>query len=75
MSMSFVFCQCSVTCGEGQQMREVNCMGPGGERLGDYACSRQSRPALVQTCSRPACQMQITSQITWHVTEYGLVGT
>lgn len=68
--MSNIFCQCSVTCGDGQQMREVNCMGPGGERLADNACSGQARPASVQTCHRPACH----TQITWHVTGFGLVG-
>lgn len=62
--------QCSVTCGEGQQTREVICVGPGGEHLADHACSGLSRPASVQACRRPACY----TRITWHVTEYGLVG-
>lgn len=62
--------QCSVTCGEGQQTREVVCVGAAGERLADPACSGLSRPASVQACRRPACH----KHITWHVTEYGLVG-
>lgn len=45
-------------------------MGPGGEHLADHACSGLSRPASVQACRRPACY----THITWHVTEYGLVG-
>ena len=62
--------QCSVTCGEGQQMREVTCVGSGGERLPDHACSGLARPSSVQACRRPACH----THITWHVTDYGLVG-
>lgn len=62
--------QCSVTCGEGQQTREVICVGAGGEHLADHACSGLARPASVQTCRRPACH----THITWHVADYGLVG-
>ena len=62
--------QCSVTCGEGQQTREVTCLGSRGERLADSACSGLAKPASVQVCRRPACH----SYITWHVTDYGLVG-
>ncbi|CAJ1077067.1 papilin b%2C proteoglycan-like sulfated glycoprotein [Xyrichtys novacula] len=59
---------CSVTCGEGQQTREVVCRGSRGEHLPDSACSGASRPASVRACRRPACQQHIT----WHVTDYGL---
>ncbi|XP_011489898.1 papilin isoform X1 [Oryzias latipes] len=62
------FSVCSVTCGEGQQTREVVCVGPRGERLPDHACSGLVPPASVQACRRPACY----TQITWHVTEFGL---
>ncbi|XP_070844180.1 papilin b, proteoglycan-like sulfated glycoprotein [Chaetodon trifascialis] len=62
------FSVCSVTCGEGQQTREVICVGSGGERLADQACSGLARPPSVQTCRRPACH----THISWHVTEYGL---
>uniref|UniRef100_A0A3P8U4N4 Papilin b, proteoglycan-like sulfated glycoprotein n=1 Tax=Amphiprion percula TaxID=161767 RepID=A0A3P8U4N4_AMPPE len=62
------FSVCSVTCGEGQQTREVHCVGQGGERLADHACSGLTRPHAVQACRRPACH----THITWHVTEYGL---
>lgn len=61
--------QCSVTCGEGYQTREVVCVGANSEPLGDHACSGLVKPASVQTCRRPACY----TQITWHVTSYGLV--
>lgn len=70
---SFFVCiigQCSVTCGEGQQTREVICVGAGGEHLADHACRGMARPASVQACRRPACH----THITWHVTDYGLVG-
>ncbi|XP_037541091.1 papilin b, proteoglycan-like sulfated glycoprotein [Nematolebias whitei] len=62
------FSVCSVTCGEGQQTREVICMGPRGEHLLDHACTGLAKPASVRTCRRPACH----THITWHVTEYGL---
>ncbi|KAF6737551.1 Papilin [Oryzias melastigma] len=62
------FSVCSVTCGEGQQTREVICVGPRGEHLPNHACSALAPPPSVQACRRPACY----SQITWHVTEFGL---
>ncbi|XP_062293488.1 papilin b, proteoglycan-like sulfated glycoprotein [Scomber scombrus] len=62
------FSVCSVTCGEGQQMRDVVCVGTGGEHLADHACRGITRPASVQACRRPACH----THITWHVTDYGL---
>ncbi|XP_031731331.1 papilin b, proteoglycan-like sulfated glycoprotein [Anarrhichthys ocellatus] len=62
------FSVCSVTCGEGQQTREVNCVGSRGERVADHACSGLARPPSVQACRRPACY----THITWHVTDYGL---
>uniref|UniRef100_A0A3P9HHH2 Papilin b, proteoglycan-like sulfated glycoprotein n=1 Tax=Oryzias latipes TaxID=8090 RepID=A0A3P9HHH2_ORYLA len=49
------FSVCSVTCGEGQQTREVICVGPRGEHLSDRACRGLVRPASVQACRRPAC--------------------
>ncbi|XP_068199124.1 papilin b, proteoglycan-like sulfated glycoprotein [Antennarius striatus] len=62
------FSGCSVTCGEGQQTREVTCVGPGGEPLVDHACRGLARPPAAQICHRPSCR----GRITWHVTEYGL---
>uniref|UniRef100_A0A8C2ZY60 Papilin b, proteoglycan-like sulfated glycoprotein n=1 Tax=Cyclopterus lumpus TaxID=8103 RepID=A0A8C2ZY60_CYCLU len=62
------FSVCSVTCGEGQQTREVTCVGSRGDRLADHACRGLARPPSVQACRRPAC----STHITWHVTVYGL---
>uniref|UniRef100_A0A3Q3BA18 Papilin b, proteoglycan-like sulfated glycoprotein n=1 Tax=Kryptolebias marmoratus TaxID=37003 RepID=A0A3Q3BA18_KRYMA len=59
---------CSVTCGEGQQTREVICMGPRGEHLHDHACTGLTKPPSVRTCRKPACH----THITWHVTDFGL---
>ncbi|KAM9840359.1 papilin b, proteoglycan-like sulfated glycoprotein isoform 2-T3 [Aulostomus maculatus] len=59
---------CSVTCGEGEQTREVVCVGQQGETLADHACAGLTRPSSVQVCRRPACH----THITWHVTDYGL---
>lgn len=61
--------QCSVTCGEGQQTRDVICVGPASEHLAEQACSGLVRPPSTQACRRPACH----THITWHVTDYGLV--
>ncbi|CAB1340540.1 unnamed protein product [Coregonus sp. 'balchen'] len=62
------FSVCSVTCGEGQQTREVVCVGAGGERLGDQACSGLARAPAVQACRKPACH----THISWHVHDFGL---
>ncbi|XP_047184784.1 papilin b, proteoglycan-like sulfated glycoprotein isoform X2 [Scophthalmus maximus] len=62
------FSMCSVTCGEGQQTRDVICVGPASEHLAEQACSGLVRPPSTQACRRPACH----THITWHVTDYGL---
>lgn len=61
--------QCSVTCGSGEQTREVTCVGSGGMRLEETSCSALLRPAAVQPCEMPTC----LRQISWHVGEWGLV--
>lgn len=61
--------QCSVTCGEGQQTREVFCVASSGERLAEHACRSLLRPSSVNVCHRPACQFHIT----WHISDFGLV--
>ncbi|KPP63432.1 hypothetical protein Z043_118317, partial [Scleropages formosus] len=48
------FGECSVTCGTGEQTREVFCT-VGGARVPDYTCSSQPRPHHVQTCQREEC--------------------
>uniref|UniRef100_A0A4W5QXZ4 Papilin b, proteoglycan-like sulfated glycoprotein n=1 Tax=Hucho hucho TaxID=62062 RepID=A0A4W5QXZ4_9TELE len=62
------FSVCSVTCGDGQQTREVVCVGAGGERFGDHACSGLAHPPAVQACRKPACHIHIR----WHVHDFGL---
>ncbi|CAL8318041.1 unnamed protein product [Merluccius merluccius] len=62
------FSVCSVTCGEGQQTREVFCTGHSGQRLADHACSSLPHPATVRACRRPACHLHIT----WHIGDFGL---
>ncbi|XP_041827727.1 papilin isoform X2 [Melanotaenia boesemani] len=59
---------CSVTCGSGEQTREVTCVGSGGMMLNESSCSTLLRPASVQPCQMPAC----AKQIRWHVGEWGL---
>lgn len=61
--------QCSVTCGSGQQTREVTCMGSDGTSLDETSCSALLRPATVQRCEMASCPQQIS----WHVGDWGLV--
>uniref|UniRef100_A0A3B1JZE9 Papilin, proteoglycan like sulfated glycoprotein n=1 Tax=Astyanax mexicanus TaxID=7994 RepID=A0A3B1JZE9_ASTMX len=48
--------QCSVTCGSGEQMRDVMCVGSGGTRLEDSMCVNLPKPPTTQTCEMPACR-------------------
>ncbi|XP_062253079.1 papilin [Platichthys flesus] len=59
---------CSVTCGSGEQTREVTCLGSGGMRLEETSCSTLLRPLAVQPCEMAAC----LKQISWHVGDWGL---
>uniref|UniRef100_A0AAQ5XM50 Papilin a, proteoglycan-like sulfated glycoprotein n=1 Tax=Amphiprion ocellaris TaxID=80972 RepID=A0AAQ5XM50_AMPOC len=59
---------CSVTCGPGEQTREVTCVGSGGMRLEETSCSTLLRPSSVQPCQMAAC----SRQISWHVGQWGL---
>ncbi|XP_072515995.1 papilin b, proteoglycan-like sulfated glycoprotein [Salminus brasiliensis] len=62
------FSSCSVTCGEGQQVREVFCVGGRGERLPEHQCSGLSRPAEVRTCQKPACHQVFQ----YHINDWSL---
>lgn len=59
---------CSVTCGTGEQTRDVTCVGSGGMRLEETSCSALVRPTAVRTCRMAACSVGIS----WHVGEWGL---
>ncbi|XP_070698344.1 papilin [Pempheris klunzingeri] len=59
---------CSVTCGSGEQTREVTCVGSGGMRLEETSCSTLLRPTAARPCQAAAC----LRQISWHVGEWGL---
>ncbi|KAJ8401115.1 hypothetical protein AAFF_G00386970 [Aldrovandia affinis] len=59
---------CSVTCGPGEQTRDVACIGDGGVRLQDYACSSKPRPHHTQPCEMPTCYLPIA----WHIGDWGL---
>ncbi|XP_048084667.1 papilin [Alosa alosa] len=65
---SSAWSQCSVTCGLGEQTRDVVCVGSGGVQLGDHACRALLRPPHVQSCQMPACPRHIR----WHVGDWGL---
>ncbi|XP_069016802.1 papilin [Embiotoca jacksoni] len=59
---------CSVTCGSGEQTREVTCVGSGGMRLEETSCSTLLRPLAAQPCEMSAC----VRQISWNVGQWGL---
>ncbi|XP_073712252.1 papilin b, proteoglycan-like sulfated glycoprotein [Misgurnus anguillicaudatus] len=50
------FGDCSVTCGKGQQTREVFCIGDKGQRIPEHHCNGLARPHDITSCQRPACQ-------------------
>uniref|UniRef100_A0AAY4AE43 Papilin n=1 Tax=Denticeps clupeoides TaxID=299321 RepID=A0AAY4AE43_9TELE len=60
--------QCSVTCGDGQQTREVMCVGAGGVRVGDHACRTLLKPPHIQPCQMSPCQRRVR----WHVGDWGM---
>ncbi|KAI3367433.1 hypothetical protein L3Q82_026293 [Scortum barcoo] len=59
---------CSVTCGSGEQTRDVTCVGSGGMMLEETSCSTLLRPSAVRPCEMAACP----KEISWHVGEWGL---
>ncbi|KAK5609219.1 hypothetical protein CRENBAI_014709 [Crenichthys baileyi] len=59
---------CSVSCGSGEQTREVTCVGSGSTMLEDASCRTLLRPPSIQPCEMPACP----KQIRWHVGSWGL---
>ncbi|KAJ7988783.1 hypothetical protein DPEC_G00312790 [Dallia pectoralis] len=59
---------CSVTCGTGEQTREVMCVGAGSAKLADTSCVAFLRPLAIQTCSMPRCSLPIS----WHIGDWGL---
>lgn len=61
--------QCSVTCGPGEQTREVACVGSAGTLLEEPSCGALLRPAAVRPCETASC----LRQIGWHVGDWGLV--
>uniref|UniRef100_A0A3B3UTD3 Papilin, proteoglycan like sulfated glycoprotein n=1 Tax=Poecilia latipinna TaxID=48699 RepID=A0A3B3UTD3_9TELE len=61
--------RCSVSCGSGEQTREVTCVGSGGTMLEEASCRTLLRPPSVQPCEMPACPRQIH----WHVGAWGLL--
>uniref|UniRef100_A0A671XHT3 Papilin, proteoglycan like sulfated glycoprotein n=1 Tax=Sparus aurata TaxID=8175 RepID=A0A671XHT3_SPAAU len=54
---------CSVTCGSGQQTRDITCIGSGGMRLEETSCSTLHRPLAVRPCEMAVCPRTIS----WHV--------
>uniref|UniRef100_A0A3Q3VIU2 BPTI/Kunitz inhibitor domain-containing protein n=1 Tax=Mola mola TaxID=94237 RepID=A0A3Q3VIU2_MOLML len=51
--------ECSVTCGSGDQTREVTCVGSGGVKLEETFCSSLLRPIGIRPCKMAACPRQI----------------
>ncbi|CAN9502641.1 unnamed protein product [Ophioblennius macclurei] len=59
---------CSVTCGPGEQSRDITCTGSGGRVLEETSCSALQRPPAVQPCTMAPC----TRRIRWRAGEWGL---
>ncbi|TSM77392.1 Papilin [Bagarius yarrelli] len=61
--------QCSVTCGSGEQTREVMCVNSAeGNRVADYICAGLRKPPSMQICEMPIC----VTRIGWHIGDWGL---
>uniref|UniRef100_A0A671XF87 Papilin, proteoglycan like sulfated glycoprotein n=1 Tax=Sparus aurata TaxID=8175 RepID=A0A671XF87_SPAAU len=55
---------CSVTCGSGQQTRDITCIGSGGMRLEETSCSTLHRPLAVRPCEMAVCPRTISCAST-----------
>nr|XP_046165598.1 uncharacterized protein LOC124002267 [Oncorhynchus gorbuscha] len=64
-----VWSACSVTCGTGDQSREVMCVGAASVQLSRHLLHRLTPPCSRQPCSMPACLLSVS----WHVGDWGLV--
>ncbi|XP_062863790.1 papilin isoform X1 [Trichomycterus rosablanca] len=60
--------QCSVTCGSGEQTRDIICMDSSGALLADYMCAGFPKPPSTQVCQMSVC----TTRIAWHIGDWGL---
>uniref|UniRef100_A0A3P8V006 ADAM metallopeptidase with thrombospondin type 1 motif 9 n=1 Tax=Cynoglossus semilaevis TaxID=244447 RepID=A0A3P8V006_CYNSE len=47
--------ECSSSCGDGVQRREVFCYLPDQQSLPESSCSQKSRPSSTQSCRLPEC--------------------
>lgn len=63
------FLQCSATCGEGQQTREVFCVGGRGEHIPEHHCRGLTRPHDVRSCQRSACHQVLR----YYINDFSLV--
>ncbi|XP_029688647.1 papilin isoform X3 [Takifugu rubripes] len=59
---------CSVTCGSGEQSREVTCVDSRGTKVDELSCAHRLRPHPVQRCEMASCP----THMTWHVGDWGL---
>lgn len=62
--------QCSVTCGEGVQQRDVYCRLRGSGRVNEETCNHLTRPPSKRLCDLVACE-----QYQWLTDEWQDVST
>ncbi|XP_048477213.1 papilin-like, partial [Rhincodon typus] len=55
--------ECSVSCGEGVQIRSVSCVMESGSQLPDFACLAQTKPSVVRACLLKSC----TDVFSWYI--------
>ncbi|KJH45427.1 thrombospondin type 1 domain protein [Dictyocaulus viviparus] len=55
---------CSVTCGNGTQIRRVHCTsGPRKEIVKEILCDKGSRPREIRPCERDACETHVSDLV------------
>lgn len=58
-----VLLQCSVTCGEGQQLRLVECYNLTSQlKIQDQFCDAKSKPEELKVCKAITCPVWVTSK-------------
>lgn len=55
IAYALLFFQCSVTCGQGKTMREVQCVNYSEQEMNSNECDLDDRPRAEQDCAMSQC--------------------